>query len=113
MIHSILLWVVGTAAAIAVYLIGIGVGKRYERRRLTFDFQAILVKLLHFAAKQDYKTLHLFLQELIADKNVLEEIRRKEVDGTQDLLGETLEQVVRAQTERSSLSAIPPEEDAS
>jgi hypothetical protein len=103
MTHSILLWVVVTVAAIAVYLTGIGVGKRYERRRLTFDFQAILVRILHFAAKQEYKMMHLFLQDLIVDKNILEEIRREESDGQ-----DALEQV-RARMERSSLPVIPPE----
>ena len=52
---------------VSAYLIGVKVGKNYSKRKVTLEFQQIIHQLLHFAAQQDYKSIHLMLHDLVDD----------------------------------------------
>jgi hypothetical protein len=74
---------------LAAYVIGVHQGKVYERAEITRDFQLILQRLLHMAAEQNYKGLHMFLQDLCDDN--AEALRES---ATKRLTEEAAEEVV-------------------
>lgn len=106
-------WTIATwsvvAGGLVLYLLGVQIGKSFERRRLTLEFQALIVRLLHFAAKQDYVQLHALLQELVADREVLEEIKHEAqtVEEPQDILS----RITRGRSDRVKPSSVPEKEE--
>lgn len=97
------------ATGLFAYLLGVQMGKRFERRHLTVEFHAVLIRLLHLAAKQDYKQLHLMLQDLVADREILDEIRQEE--GAPENAEEQLERASRARMEREATVPKPPPDE--
>ena len=69
--------IAGSVIFLIAYILGVNRGKRYERASVTFTFQELLKKLLHYTAQQDYRSLHLLLQELCADEEQLEMLRKE------------------------------------
>ena len=67
-------------AALLMYVIGVRVGKRYERRVITNEFQELLNRLLHYAAKEDYHSLHLMLIDLCADEELVNQVNQLQAE---------------------------------
>jgi len=92
-----MLWIIATCAlaclpaALFTYIIGVRVGRRYERRVITVEFQDVLNRLLHYAAQRDYQSLHLMLIDLCADENLVDQIRYHSSSETEDNLSKIQE----------------------